>query len=97
MTLQKLLSDLDCDSMRAALELQDPAFSLEILNLYDQADEPGRSDMRAFFDSEGPRRVHEAKVRRRTVALGERRHCFLARPASNRATRPRGMPWRTAD
>lgn len=49
--------------MREALEAQTPEFALEILNMYLDGDEATRADMRAFFDSDGPRMTHEAKLK----------------------------------
>ena len=61
--LQRMLDALESPAMREALEEQDPEFALEILQRYFAAGELARADMRAFFDSDGPRMVHEAKLK----------------------------------
>lgn len=47
--------------LRDALRLQSPDFAQECARAYLDADEPSRADILAFFESDGPRKVHEAK------------------------------------
>jgi hypothetical protein len=56
------LSDLP-DEMRDALADQKPEFVAEMIERWRVADEETRADILAFFESDGPRRVHEAKVK----------------------------------
>lgn len=49
--------------MREALERQTPEFARECAESYRAADEESKADILAFFESEGPRVVHEVKLK----------------------------------
>lgn len=49
--------------MKDALREQEPAFAEEMAKRYLDADPESRVDISAFFDSDGPRKIHEAKLR----------------------------------
>lgn len=50
------------ESMRGPLEAQAVAFFCRETVAYLNADESTRKDIAAFFESDGPRKVHEAKL-----------------------------------
>jgi hypothetical protein len=49
--------------IREALKGQTPAFREEMRRRWREADEASRSDILAFFESDGPRKIHEAKLK----------------------------------
>lgn len=49
--------------MKDALRDQDPAFAEEMAQRWLDGDEATRADIEAFFESDGPRMVHEAKLK----------------------------------
>jgi len=57
------IAALPCAEMRDALAAQEPGFAAEMLDLWDDAGADGRADIEAFFLSDGPRLVHEVKLR----------------------------------
>jgi hypothetical protein len=59
--LERLLAQIPDGPMKDALRAQDEDFAEEMLLDYLAADEPTQADIRAFFDSGGPRMVEEAK------------------------------------
>ena len=58
-TLDELLARVD----HQPLEGQDRSFVADMAWRYVHADEPTRADFRAFIDCDGPRRVHEVKLK----------------------------------
>lgn len=52
------------EPMRSALREQEPDFAEELALDYCRASEAGKADILAFFESGGPRMVHEAKLKR---------------------------------
>lgn len=49
--------------MRASLRAQKPDFAREMAQRYLDADEAGKADITAFFESDGPRKVHESRLK----------------------------------
>lgn len=49
------------EAMREAIESQDPAFAAECVQRWVEADPASRAE--AFFESDGPRKVHEARLK----------------------------------
>lgn len=60
--LERLLEKIP-EPMRSDLREQDPVFAAEIARDYLAASPESQADMLAFFESDGPRRVGEAKQR----------------------------------
>lgn len=60
--LERLLAEIP-EPMRSDLAAQDPVFAAEIARDYLAASPDSRADMLAFFEGDGPRRVHEAQRR----------------------------------
>lgn len=48
--------------MRDDLRQQDPTFARELAVAYLDADPVTQADMAAFFDSDGPKKVHDLKL-----------------------------------
>lgn len=61
--LEALLERMPEGPMKDALREQRPELAVDLARDYLAADAAGRTDMDAFFASEGPRRVHEAKLK----------------------------------
>lgn len=49
--------------MQEALKSQTPEFAQECAQSYREADEESKADIAAFFESEGPKKVHDLKKR----------------------------------
>ena len=57
-----LIARLDCESMREALAEREPEFALECIEAYYEASEEDQAGMREFFESGGPRTIHQLKM-----------------------------------
>lgn len=60
--LEALLAQIP-EPMRSALREQDDEFAEEMALAYCSANDLAKADIMAFFESDGPRMVHESKLK----------------------------------